>query len=120
MIDGYMGNRAKLNDKRLVFQCLSELPDLLDMKTLSEPQVYLAPDNGMKDPGGWSGFIVIAESHISVHTFPKRGFLSADVYSCKNGMNQELIINYFKEKFKLSDLEINFVKRGARYPNENL
>ena len=119
-IDGYGGNSAKLNDRSLVEQCLSDLPAKLDMHTLSEPVVYEAPDNQLKDPGGWSGFVVIAESHISIHTFPKRRFVSADVYTCVNGMDTQFILDYFKKTFELEDIETNFIKRGTRYPAENV
>jgi len=119
-IDGYEGDFDKLNSKEVVLKCLQELPEILEMKTLSEPQVYFAPENDVKDPGGWSGFVVIAESHISLHTFPARGFLTADAYSCKSGMNCEFIVNYFKEKFDLRDTEVNFIKRGTKYPLENI
>lgn len=115
MIDGYGGSYDKLNDKALVLHCLSELPQKLEMKNLSDPVVYFADANDKKDPGGWSGFVVIAESHISIHTFPAKGFVSADVYTCKNGMDKDLIINYFKEKFELKDIEQNFIKRGTKY-----
>lgn len=117
MIDGYGGSFEKLNDKELVLNCLNELPEKLGMRKLAEPSIYFAPDNNKKDPGGWSGFVAIAESHISIHTFPARGFLSADVYTCKNGMDLEFIINYFKDAFKLKDIEQNFIKRGIRYSN---
>ena len=119
MIDGYGGSKDKLNDKELVIKCLVELPQKLGMRPLSAPEVYLAEDNNIKDPGGWSGFVVIAESHISIHTFPKRGFVSADVYTCKNGMNTKFIGEYFTEKFGLKDIETNFIKRGTKYPTEN-
>ena len=114
-IDGYGGDYEKLNNREFVLNCLNELPETLDMNKLAEPVVYFAPENNKKDPGGWSGFVVIAESHISIHTFPARGFVSADVYTCKNGMNLEFILNYFKEKFDLKDIEHNFIKRGIKY-----
>ena len=120
MIDGYGGSKDKLNDKELVVKCLAELPLKLGMRTLSMPEVFLAEDNNIKDPGGWTGFVIIAESHISIHTFPDRGFVSIDVYSCKNGMDTNFILNYFKEKFDLKDIEKNFIKRGTRYPEKNL
>ncbi|MBP9771309.1 MAG: S-adenosylmethionine decarboxylase [Candidatus Pacebacteria bacterium] len=120
MIDGYRGNETKLNDKELVLSCLEELLGLLGMKKLSEPVVFLAPENDVKDPGGWSGFVVIVESHISIHTFPKRRFVSIDVYTCKAGMDTGFISDFFKKKFELEDTEENFVKRGTRYPIENL
>jgi len=114
-IDGYNGSYEKLNDNELVLNCLNELPEKLDMNKLAKPVVYLAKENNKKDPGGWSGFVVIAESHISIHTFPTNGFLSADVYTCKNGMDTEFILNYFKENFDLKEIEHNFIKRGTKY-----
>ncbi|MEK7646516.1 MAG: S-adenosylmethionine decarboxylase [Patescibacteria group bacterium] len=117
MLDGYEGDSALLNDKDLVLKCLNELPELLGMKKLSNPEIYWAAGNGQKDPGGWSGFVVIEESHISIHTFPGKRFVSADVYTCQNGLNTTYITDYFKKNFLLSDIESNFVKRGTRYPD---
>jgi len=119
-IDGYGGDPEILNNQKIISFVLSDLPQKLGMKTLSVPMVVSAPDNGLKDPGGWSGFVIIAESHISIHTFPKRCFVSADVYSCRNGLDLQKIISYFSETFKLSNIETNFIKRGTRYPAENL
>jgi len=114
-IDGYGGSYEKLNNKELVLGCLSELPEKLEMNKLAEPSIYYAPENNYKDPGGWSGFVVIAESHISIHTFPNKGFISADVYTCKNGINVDLVLNYFREKFELKEIESHFIKRGIKY-----
>lgn len=119
-IDGYGGDHDKLNDRELVLRSLSDLPAKLGMHTLADPVVYSAPDNGIKDPGGWSGFVVIAESHIAIHTFPARGFVSADVYTCRSGLDQEFITTYFKETFGLKDVETNFIFRGTKYPAENI
>lgn len=120
MLDCYGANKELLMSKDLVLQALNELPEKLHMKKLSEPEVYFAEDNGIKDPGGWSGFVVIAESHISIHTFAGRGFLSADVYTCHNGMDCAFIEQYFKDLFQATDIETNFVKRGTRYPTQNI
>ncbi len=119
-IDGYDGDKEKLNSKELVLQCLSELPKLLGMHTLIDPVTVWAEPNGKKDPGGWSGFVIIAESHISVHTFPGRGFVSADVYTCQNGLDTKKVVAYFRDTFTLADSEENFIKRGTRYPDHNL
>lgn len=119
-IDGYGGDHDLLNDREKVLSCLLELPALLGMNRLSEPQVYYAEGNSHKDPGGWTGMVVIAESHISIHTFPKRGFVSIDVYTCKNGMDCDFILRFFTERFSLQDSEVNFLERGTKYPNTNL
>lgn len=121
-IDGYGGDHDRLNDEEAVLSCLTGLCDALRMRPLSKPhvQVHSAPDNHIKDPGGWSGILVIAESHISIHTFPKRRFVSADVYTCQNGVDVDFVVDYFKKKFKLKDVEMNFIKRGLKYPEHNL
>ena len=120
ILDGYGGDEALLNSRDVVFECLNTLPEKLDMIKLGEPVLYHSDGNALKDPGGWTGVVVIGESHISVHTFAKRGFVSADVYTCKNGMDNDFIIKFFTEKFKLKDVETHFVKRGTRYPAENI
>ncbi|MDB5266327.1 MAG: S-adenosylmethionine decarboxylase proenzyme [Parcubacteria group bacterium] len=119
-IDGYGGEEILLNDKKIVERIFSELPELLGMHTICDPVVVFAPANDIKDPGGWSGFVMIAESHISVHTFPARGFVSIDVYTCQNGLDIEKIKDYFKEAFNLKEEEVNFIKRGLRYPQNNI
>lgn len=119
-LDGYGGDKDLLNDRELILGFFGELLEKLEMHALAEPQIVLAPDNGIKDPGGWSGFVMIAESHISMHTFPRRGFISADVYTCRNGLASVEVEQYFKDKFKLKEVETNFIIRGTKYPVDNI
>ena len=63
---------------------------------------------------------MIAESHISIHTFPRRGFLTADIYSCKSGVNAQFFADYLKARFELVELEVQIVQRGTMYPEQNL
>jgi S-adenosylmethionine decarboxylase len=119
-IDGYGGDIRLLNEKSLLERILTDLPQSLGMHNLINPQVVFAPGNGEKDPGGWSGFVIIAESHISIHTFPQRGFVSVDVYSCQNGMDVDAVKNYIQKAFLLKDMETNFIIRGTRYPETNI
>jgi len=115
MIDGYGCAPARLDDRMLVKSCLTELPSMLLMRPLCAPEVYFAPGGTPKDPGGWTGFVVVQESHISIHTFPASGFVSIDVYTCRNGLNVAAIERYFGKVFAARALETNFVRRGTRY-----
>lgn len=119
-LDGYNGNFKLLNDKHVVEAALVDLVEALNMKILGGPEVYFAKGNDIKDPGGWSGVVVIEESHISIHTFPARGFVSADVYTCQSGLDQDLIKRFFRERFAITEEEVNFILRGTRYPQGNL
>lgn len=120
MIDGYQGDSKKLNNKKIVEKMLSELPAKTKMRIVMGPVVEFIEGNDLKDPGGYSGFVVIAESHISIHTFPGRKFVSADVYTCTDKLDKKFILDYFKKSFDLKKMEVNFVKRGTKYPLANL
>ena len=120
MLDGYRGEYAALNNKQLVERALQELPEMLNMHTLAPAEVYFAQGNDERDPGGWSGFVVIEESHISIHTFPAKGFVTVDAYTCKNNLPVEVIEEYFTRVFSLQDTEINLVIRGTKYPVKNI
>jgi S-adenosylmethionine decarboxylase len=119
-LDGYGGSRERLSDGAHVLACLGELPERLGMHKLAEPFLVELGHHSDKDPGGVSGFVLIAESHISIHTFPLRGFVSADVYTCQNHLDIEQICRYFTDVFDLQDLETHFVRRGTRYPQHNI
>jgi len=119
-LDGYGGSEHLLADADHVLACLGELPERLGMHKLAEPFLVELGQHSDKDPGGVSGFVIIAESHISIHTFPLRGFVSADVYTCQNSLDTEQICQYFVDAFRLQDLEVNLVRRGTRYPRHNI
>lgn len=119
MIDAYKCDPKALNDKDLVYKILDTLPAKIGMRKLMKPYVVFAEANDKRDPGGWSGFVMIQESHISLHTFVKRRFVTADVYSCKKFEAQK-IIEYFKEAFRTKDIEFYIETRGRKYPSRNI
>lgn len=119
LLDLYDCSPETLNKENLVHEILNALPDKLGMKKLMDPYVLLARANDKRDPGGWSGFVMIQESHISIHTFIKRRFVTVDVYSCKQFDTEEVIL-YFKNVFGTENVEQHVVNRGTHYPAENI
>lgn len=113
-LDGYGGPKKLLADKSLVRKALLQLPILLQMKRISNPQVLwyigLIPEDC-----GVSGIVMIAESHISIHTFQEKSFITADVYSCKPFDTQKTI-DFFKKTFQIKEVEINIIRRGLKFP----
>ncbi|MEE2755403.1 MAG: S-adenosylmethionine decarboxylase [Myxococcota bacterium] len=47
-------------------------------------------DDGQQQ-SGYSTFVMIAESHLSLHTFPEAGFLTFDCYSCRDFQHEDAI-----------------------------
>lgn len=120
MLDGYGAPSTILKDKEKLKTLLVNIPLNMGMHTISEPVVVEVGPKNRKDPGGLSGFVLIAESHISFHTFPERGFVTIDVYTCQNFLDTEKLKTEFVEAFQLSDSESYTMKRGLRYPTENI
>jgi S-adenosylmethionine decarboxylase len=62
--------------------------------------------------GGISGVAVLAESHISVHTWPERGYAAFDVFMCGDA-EPELTIPVLKRAFKPKKMTISEHLRGV-------
>lgn len=54
----------------------------------------------MFNPHGVSGFVVIAESHISIHTWPELGYAAVDIFTCGHFDLTEKAAKYLVESFK--------------------
>jgi len=61
--------------------------------------------------GGISGVVVLSESHISIHTWPERGFAALDVFMCGD-CNPYRAIDVLKEAFKPDQVTLAEQKRG--------
>ena len=62
--------------------------------------------------GGISGVAVLAESHISVHTWPERDFAAFDVFMCGDA-RPERVIPVLREAFVPTQLSVNEHLRGV-------
>jgi S-adenosylmethionine decarboxylase len=63
-------------------------------------------------PFGISGVVVIAESHISIHTWPEYGYAAIDIFTCGDVLQPETAASLLIEKFQSKDPSIVELKRG--------
>ena len=115
IVDGFGADRDKLTDLEFLFDLLDDYPSQIGMTKIMPPYVFRY--NGV-NPQDWglSGFVLIAESHISIHTFPDRGYLNIDVFSCK-AFDTDLAIDHMKRSFGISEVETRVLERGLEYPH---
>ena len=113
VIDGYRGDRGRMWDSELIRQFLYDLPDTMGMTRITEPSVleYHAPK---AEDSGISGFVIIAESHISVHTFPRRDHVNVDIFSCQP-FDSDMALSRVKELFALEEVETWQLERGLEW-----
>ena len=103
-----------LSDYNLHFDYLKSLPGLIHMTPITQPYVF--PYSGLvPEDKGITGIVIIAESHISVHSFEDKGYCFIDIFSCKD-FDVERAIQITKDLFKPKDCEIHVVARGKDFP----
>jgi len=104
----------KLWDYRLVFDVLHQLPNEIGMTRITQPYVF--PYSGVEPAdAGITGVAIIAESHISIHTFPLKRFAFTDVFSCKP-FDCKRAREYLVKKFRAEHHEHWLIDRGGRFP----
>src|SRR5882762_10173444 len=112
MLELYGCDRELLSDEALVRRALDEYPARVGMEKVSPVHLYQIETSNPLD-AGLSGFVVIAQSHISVHAWPEYGEVDIDICSCKE-FSQEDAIAFAKEIFLTDDVEAHFVVRATR------
>jgi S-adenosylmethionine decarboxylase len=65
------------------------------------------------NPFGISGVVVIAESHLSIHTWPEYRYAAVDIFSCGDTINPAEAAKYLVEQFQASRASCVEVKRGV-------
>jgi S-adenosylmethionine decarboxylase proenzyme len=65
------------------------------------------------EPQGLTGYILLAESHISIHTWPETGYAAVDVFTCGETMNPQKAIEYIINKLEAEKTQIRTVKRNG-------
>ena len=64
-------------------------------------------------PQGVSGSIVIAESHLNIHTWPEYGFAAVDVFTCGEHLKPEAAMKLLTEKLGAKHSSLEKIKRGT-------
>jgi S-adenosylmethionine decarboxylase len=113
VIDGYGGDVDKMWDQELVRDFLTNYPSQLGMTRITEPRV-LEYNGPQAEDAGVSGFVIIAESHISIHTFPYRKYVNIDIFSCKSFDNHRALVDA-KKLFALEDVKTWLLERGLEW-----
>ncbi|MFZ3065065.1 MAG: adenosylmethionine decarboxylase [Nitrospirota bacterium] len=64
-------------------------------------------------PFGISGMVIIAESHLSIHTWPEYGYAAVDIFTCGDLLKPEKAADYLIERFQAKNSSMVEMKRGT-------
>ncbi len=113
MLDLTECKAGKLKDYELIFDILDDLPEKIGMTKITKPYVF--PYSGLvPEDKGITGTVIIAESHISIHSFQEKDYCFVDVFSCKD-FDVDFAANYLIDVFESKKYEKYVVQRGKDF-----
>jgi len=103
-----------------LFSCAQEiLDDLEKIEVLMKEAAQLSGATIVESvfhrfqPHGISGVVVIAESHLAIHTWPEHGYAAVDFFTCGAEVDYWVAHDFLKKTFRAGDSEVQEVLRGG-------
>lgn len=118
MLDLHGCNKEKLTDFNRIYELLRDMPAQVGMTRISEPQLLKYKDK-WAETEGVTGVVILAESHISIHTFPDDEFVFLDIFSCRN-FDYEGTAKKLVDFFESTNPKTHLVKRGEDWHKRTL
>ena len=106
LLEIWEGDPLLLNDPARVERALREAA-LATNSTLIDLQVHAFPHMGV------TGLALLAESHISIHTWPEKGYAAVDVFTCGRRASPEAAVGVMEAIFTPGRTETMLLERGV-------
>lgn len=114
MLDCRKCNKDKISDLSYVFDIINKLPKIASMTAITQP--YCFPYEGLiPEDKGITATVIIAESHITFHSFIEKDYFFFDIFSCKP-FDVEKVKAYIIEAFGVEEFEEFYTERGKHFP----
>jgi S-adenosylmethionine decarboxylase len=114
MLDLYGCSSTLLEDEAFLRDVLDRYPTRIGMQKVGPVELrYIKTSNPLDD--GYSGFVIIATSHCSLHAWAPYGMVNIDIFSCEDFEVAD-VVAFAKELFQTNDVEIHSVNRATRSP----
>ena len=114
MLDLYGCSPSLLEDEAFLRDVLDRYPTHIGMQKVGSVELrYIETNNPLDD--GFSGFVIIATSHVSLHAWAPYRMVNMDIFSCEDFDVAE-VVAYARKLFQTDDVEVHVVKRASRSP----
>ena len=70
------------------------------------------------NPQGVSGVVVIAESHLTIHTWPEHGYAAVDIFTCGTTVDPWKATGFLRQELEARDMKVRDFQRGIHTPGE--
>lgn len=107
LLADFHGCAVSVNDEEFVRELALEAAALAEVTVLHEYTHRFSPH-------GLSTVLVLAESHLALHTWPEHDFLSLDLFTCAKALPEEKLIGLFRERLQPASVSSQILERGQR------
>ncbi|MBI2667474.1 adenosylmethionine decarboxylase [Candidatus Woesearchaeota archaeon] len=115
LFDGISFDIKKLTDEKIGAEFVSYLADKIKMTKVDKPRTFKFPVVEEEEISGYTSIILLAESHISIHTWPEKNLFSIDIFSCNKNFDpkkaEQEIIKFFNVKSYNSQVFLRSIPR---------
>lgn len=115
LLEAYGSPKERLSDIGLISNLLDIYPEKLEMHKIMPPYVFKYDGGQVKEDWGISGVVLIAESHIALHTFPEKEFFTLDIFSCKD-FNIRKAVDMVLDVLTPVHFDETVITRGREFP----
>lgn len=105
LVEYYDCNNEVIND-------VSKIESMLLEATRRSNASIISHNFHKFSPHGISGTVVIAESHVAIHTWPEYGYAAVDIFTCGETIDPWVIQEYLKDGFESGNVSSMEMKRG--------
>lgn len=95
-----------------ILQSLEEVRDALVSAAKEAKATIIDISFHEFSPFGISGMVVIAESHLSIHTWPEYGYAAVDIFTCGDIIKPDRAASYLIRRFESKNPSVVEMKRG--------
>ena len=106
LVEFYDCDSTRLNDREM-------LRDAMRQAAVKAGATVITDVFHEFNPHGISGVVVIAESHLAIHTWPEFGFAAVDLFTCGDDIMPDRAMKYLQEKLKAARFSVIELKRGV-------
>lgn len=106
LIELYECDKDILNDEEKVKEILMQSAKVCGATVLTSSSHKFSPH-------GVSAVVMIAESHLSIHTWPEYGYAACDVFTCGATIKSDKAVNYVVKELKAKNFTLHEIKRGT-------
>lgn len=89
-----------------------KLYDIIENAVKVGKLTKISSDYYQFQPRGVSGIVLLAESHLSFHTWPEHGLVTLDIYTCGDPENADAAFNYIVSVLAPTSVEYKKLSRG--------